>query len=174
MLVLALVWRSRSSSTGVSPPFGIGRSSLKEASNLATACCRFYSRFSLSLQSVHYLHMCRPQFSAKKQWPSAFSCCTGSRSLKFTQACFQRTTSSPKHACLRNCHTFYKVSAVQASCSDSNTIVTLTETLLCLSGGRQTELYRARGCAAAAPGSHAPLSQRKKQLRSFLAVIERG
>ena len=34
--------------------------------------------------------------------------------------------------------------------------------------------YIARGCAAAVPGSHAPLSQRKKQLRSFLAGIECG
>ena len=34
--------------------------------------------------------------------------------------------------------------------------------------------YVARSRAAAGPGSHAPLSQRKKKLRSFLAGIERG
>ena len=81
----------------------------------------------------------------------------------------------PNHEppCLRYCHTFYKVFAVQASCSGSNTIVTLTETLLCLRGGRQTEQHRSRPCSCSA-GSHAPLSQRKKQLRSFLAGIEPG
>ena len=33
----------------------------------------------------------------------------------------------------------------QTSCSGSNTIVTLTETLLCLRGGRETELHHTRG-----------------------------
>ena len=58
----------------------------------------------------------------------------------------------PNHEppCLRYCHTFYKVFAVQASCSGSNTIVTLTETLLCLRGGRQTEQHRSRLCSCSA------------------------
>ena len=38
----------------------------------------------------------------------------------------------------------------QISCSGSNTIVTLTETLLCLRGGRETELHHTRGRAATA------------------------
>ena len=49
----------------------------------------------------------------------------------------------PNHEppCLRDCHTFHKVFTVQTSFSGSNTIVTLTETLLCLRGGRETELH---------------------------------
>ena len=58
----------------------------------------------------------------------------------------------PNHQppCLRYFHTFYRVFAVQASCSGSNIIVTLTEMLLCLRGGRQTEQHRSRPCSCSA------------------------
>ena len=50
----------------------------------------------------------------------------------------------------------------QTSCSGSNTIVTLTETLLCLRGGRETAISHSRPCSYSA-GSHAPLSQQKNK-----------
>ena len=51
---------------GVLPLFSMGKWSLREAAYLATACCCFDRRFSPSPRSVHYLRMCRLQFSAEK------------------------------------------------------------------------------------------------------------
>ena len=73
-----------------------------------------------------------------------------------------RPNHEPHCRCLRYRHTFYRVFAAQASCSGTNTIVILTEMLLYLRGGRETQLHHTRGRAAAALGSHAPLSQHKK------------
>ena len=86
------MWRSQSSSTRFSPPFSMGKWSLREAAYLATACCRFYRRFSPSLRSVHYTCVCvGPSLAQKRQWLSACARCTGSRPLKFTKVCLQRT-----------------------------------------------------------------------------------
>ena len=73
------MWRSWSSSTRFSPSASMGKWLLREAAYLATACCRFDRRFSPSLRSVHYLHMCRLLFSAEKA--VTFSMCTLYRHL---------------------------------------------------------------------------------------------
>ena len=91
MYLAVLVWRSRSSSTRFSPPFSMGKWSLREAAYLATACAAFIAALRLSFSPCTTCVCVRPQFSAEKA--VAFSMCTlySSRPLEFTPVCLQRT-----------------------------------------------------------------------------------